>query len=260
MALETLHHGTKSDATRRLQAATNRRLRSRGLSSYAVKEDGVLGNKTLLAVRKAAWALGALEDTLDTVTRKKVVPPGVQAIILNPGKRNNRQRNSGKVRIAKLKRDRAAFKKRAEAAKKKTGGRRKVVEECLKAFHNYRNNPGAYHYLAGGVANLIYLKPTPRNYRSDCSQFASSVQNAAGLPDLGPNGPLWVNTVIMAHHLELTTHPEPGDFGMYGSRWAPHHVEVYCAEPGAEFVGHGSPPIDNLTPGRPDFYLKNPAK
>jgi hypothetical protein len=83
------------------------------------------------------------------------------------------------------------------------------------------------------------------------------VQDDAELPALGPNGPLWVNTVIMAAHLEQTDHPLPGDFGMYGSRAAPHHVEVYlggAGGPGHEFVGHGSPPIDSLTPGRPDFY------
>lgn len=264
MALETLHHGTHSEATRRLQAATNRRLKSRGLASYAVKEDGHLGVKTLLAVRKAAWALGALEATLDTVTKKRVVSAGVQSIILNPGKRNERQRRSAKVRIVKLKRDRARLKARAKEhaaqAKNQSGGRSRVVHFAKEAAAAYRKQPGAYHYLAGGVANLIFLKPSPRNYRSDCSQFASSIQKAAGLPDLGSNGPLWVNTVIMAHHLEYTDHPEPGDFGMYGSRWAPHHVEVYCGEPGAEFIGHGSPPIDSLTPGRPDFYLKNPIK
>jgi hypothetical protein len=62
----------------------------------------------------------------------------------------------------------------------------------------------------------------------------------------------------MASFLEQTDTPVPGDFGMYGSRTAPHHVEPYCALPGREFIGHGSPPIDSLTPGRPDFYLRNP--
>jgi hypothetical protein len=62
----------------------------------------------------------------------------------------------------------------------------------------------------------------------------------------------------MASFLEQTDTPVPGDFGMYGSRTAPHHVETYCALPGREFIGHGSPPIDSLTPGRPDFYLRNP--
>jgi hypothetical protein len=126
----------------------------------------------------------------------------------------------------------------------------------MQAAANYRQNPRAYHYLAGGVANLIFLRPSPRNYRSDCSQFAASVYKAAGLPSPASVPHEWASTYTMVKspHAKVTTreHRKPGDLGMYGSLSAPHHVEIWC---GNKFIGHGSPPIDSLTPGEPDYYL-----
>lgn len=255
--LNVLHRGDKGDAVRALQAATNRRLRTRDLAGLAVREDGQLGPATLVAVRKAAWALGALKATYDPIPANGAIPVGVQRMIRNPGLRNADQRERGKARLSNMRHDR----QRAAHVHDVSQGRLHVVHNCLVAAANYRARPGAYHYLAGGRANLVYLTPTPSDWRSDCSQFASSVQHDAGLADLGPNGPYFVNTVIMAEHLEATDSPLPADFGMYGPRNAPHHVEVFCGQAGGvghEFVGHGSPPIDSLTPGRPDFYLRNP--
>jgi hypothetical protein len=256
--VEILHHGAKSEAARRRQAATNRRLKARDLEALVVVEDGVVRDKTLLAVRKAAWALGARTRTLNVITRDKVVPVGVQRMILNPGKRSSEQRRIGKARIAEMRADR---KRREREAQALHGSRARVIQLCLQAAGNYAGDPNAFHYLAGGKANTVFLEPTPLDWRSDCSQFASAVQHAAGLPDLGPNGPLWVSTYVMSQHLDSVAHPTPGDFGMYGTRNNPHHVEVYLGRAGGaghEFVGHGSPPINSLTPGRPDFYLKNP--
>lgn len=255
--LAVLHRGARSDRARALQAATNRRLRARDLDGMVVQEDGIVGKATLLAVRKAAWALGALKTTYEAITANGEIPVGVQRMILNPGDRSDDQKDRAKARISQMRHDRT---KRAHMLDV-SQARLHVVHNVLVAAANYRAQPGNYHYLAGGKPNLIYLRPTPRDWRSDCSQFASSVQHDAGLSDLGPNGPLWVNTTIMAAHLELTDNPLPADFGMYGPRNEPHHVEVFCGSaggPGHEFVGHGSPPIDSLTPGRPDFYLRNP--
>lgn len=259
MDLHLLHHGARSDEARSFKAAMNRRLRARGLQGLCVPETPVVDIDTLISARKAAWALGALKTTYVAVTAERTIPVGVQRLVRNPGLRNDDQKARGKARISTMLHDRAERHKRQRPSE----GRLLVVRNCLIAAQHYQVNPRAYHYFAGGIANLIYLQPTPRSYRSDCSQFASSVQHDAGLPDLGPNGPLWVNTVIMAAHLKVTDHPAPADFGMYGSRTAPHHVEVYCGAlggPGREFVGHGSPPIDSLTPGRPDFYLENPLR
>lgn len=256
--MRPLKQGQHGDDVRAFQSAMNRRLRARDLGGFAVKEDGQVGARTLRSARKAAWALGALSSTYEAIPAHGI-PVGVVRMVRNPGRRTRDQLGRAEARMSHLRALRA--KRRAEA-KRASSGRLVVVRKCLQAAENYRRNPGAYHYLAGGRANLVYLEPTPRDWRSDCSQFASSVQHDAGLPDLGPNGPLWVNTVIMAAHLERTDHPLPGDFGMYGSPRMPHHVEVYLGAaggPGHEFVGHGSPPIDSLTPGRPDYYLRNPA-
>lgn len=252
-----IHRGKKGEACRKFQAAGNRRAEARDLDSYKVKVDGVCGRETLILARKLGWALGAREETYDAILREGEIPIGIQRMVRNPGRRSRGQELIGKKRIAQMRADR---KKRAREHHEASGGRKEFVKLAAQAKANYMRNPGAYHYLAGGIANLVFLRPTPRSYRSDCSQFASSVQNAAGLPPLARAGALWVSTYTMAAYLEETDHPMPADFGMYGSRTAPHHVETYCALPGAEFIGHGSPPIDSLTPGRPDFYLKNPIK
>lgn len=252
--LNILHKGAKSDAARALQAATNRRLRARDLNSVVVHEDGLVGDKTLEAVRKAAWALGAQSSTYERITRTGTISIGVQRMIRNPGHRTPGQQAIARARMSQMRRDRAE-RSRDHGL---NPARKKFVSLALEAASNYTKRPSEYHYLAGGVANLVFLEPSARTMRSDCSQFASSVQEAAGLPPLGPYGPLWVSTYVMAAYLESTVNPEPGDFGMYGARREPFHVECYCALPGREFIGHGSPPIDSLTPGRPDFYLKNP--
>jgi hypothetical protein len=151
---------------------------------------------------------------------------------------------------------RAKQKKAAEAASAK---RKRIVAEASKAAANYRKNSGAYHYLAGGKANTEYLKPTPRDWRSDCSQFAASVYKGAGLPSPASVPHEWASTFTMVKAPGVRfvdrAHRKPGMLGMYGTHTAPHHVEIWC---GDKFIGHGSPPIDSLTPGEPDYYLDFP--
>jgi hypothetical protein len=110
-------------------------------------------------------------------------------MIRNPGKRTPGQQAIAKARMSQLRADRA---RREQQHAELDGNRAKFVQLAERAAVNYAAQPGSYHYLAGGIANLIFLRPSPRAYRSDCSQFASSVQDEAGLPALGPNGPLWV--------------------------------------------------------------------
>src|SRR4051794_10811989 len=100
--LNVLHRGDKGDAVRALQAATNRRLRTRDLAGLAVREDGQLGPATLVAVRKAAWALGALKATYDPIPANGAIPVGVQRMIRNPGLRTADQRERGKARISNM--------------------------------------------------------------------------------------------------------------------------------------------------------------
>jgi hypothetical protein len=83
----------------------------------------------------------------------------------------------------------------------------------------------------------------------------ASVYKKAGLPSPANVAHEWASTYSMVKKGRVTHSPRPGDLGMYGSLAAPHHVELYCGEPGQEFIGHGSPPIDSRTPGRPDYYL-----
>lgn len=256
-----LHHGARSNTIGALKVATNKRLGARDLASFRTDSGDVLTNDALVAIRKAAWALGALKTTYEAVTKKGEVHPGIVAMIMNPGERTDEQKKVGKDRIAFM---RSQRKKREKAESSISHGRLLFVENCVAAMKAYELNPGAYHYLAGGNPNLIYKRPSPLSYRSDCSQYASSVQDDSHLPALGPNGALWVNTDVMDHHLELTDSPEPADFGMYGvHHGGTHHVECYVGSlgirlHGTEFSGHGSPPIDGLTPGRPNFYLRNP--
>lgn len=249
--LQVLHRGARSEAARALQAATNRRLRSRQLDAHVVEEDGVVGRKTLAAVTTAAWALGARRETLATLDHGEIAV-GVQRMIRNPGLRTDEQKLLGKKRVANMLRERA---EREAAAAAMAGARKRIVRLAQQAAANYRRTPGAYHYLAGGKANLVCMSPTPHDWRSDCSQFAAAIYRAAGLPSPANVDHQWASTYSMVKKGRVTARPRPGDLGMYGSRSAPHHVEIYCGEPGQEFIGHGSPPIDSLTPGRPDFYL-----
>jgi cell wall-associated NlpC family hydrolase len=249
--LQVLHRGAHSEAAHALQAATNRRLRNRHLAEHVVEEDGVVGPATLAAVKTAAWALGALRATLQRIDGGEI-PIGVQRMIRNPGLRTDDQKQRGKKRIGHML---AAGAKRAGEAGATGSPRRRIVELAQRAAANYRHNPGAYHYLAGGIANVKCMEPTPRTWRSDCSQFAAAIYKAADLPSPANVDHQWASTYSIVRKGRPTTTPRPGDLGMYGSRSAPHHVEIYCGVPGQEFIGHGSPPIDSLTPGRPDFYL-----
>ena len=250
--MQVLHRGAKIDAARALQAATNRRLQRRGLSEVALDEDGVVGAKTMAAVVAAAWALGAQRETIAKMDAGEI-PIGVQRMIRNPGRRTDGQKALGKKRLAHM----IAMRKQRAAAVAASGtARKRVVELAQQAAANYRANPKAYHYLAGGKANAEFLKPTPSDWRSDCSQFVAAVYKAAGLPSPATVAHEFASTFSIDPKGTVTTSPRPGDLGMYGVHGGrTHHVELYCGLPGQEFIGHGSPPVDSMTPGRPNYYL-----
>lgn len=247
---QVLRLGATGGAVRRLQAATNRRLRARQLAAYVVSEDGWLAPLTLQAARKAAWGLGAHPSTLEAMIRNREVPIGVQRMILNPGRRSQQQVARGKARIADLRRRRAG-----RAHRTLSDARRRVVANAKRAAANYRARPGVYHYLAGGKPNLVYLEPTARDWRSDCSQFVASVYADAGLPSPGDTPHLWVNTWAIDRRGTVTKHPRPGDLGLYGAPGNPRHVELYIGEDDCMFIGHGTQPIDSRTPGLPNYYV-----
>lgn len=152
--LKPLHRGKHGELHRQFQAALNRRLRSRGLEALCVKEDGVTGAKTLEAARKAAWALGALSDTYDAITKTSVIPVGVQRMVRNPGRRTTAQQARAKKRMAQM---RAQRKRRAAAAKhehEKTGGssRTKAVNAFLAKVGTVEHPPGSN---GGGIISVM---------------------------------------------------------------------------------------------------------
>lgn len=249
----TIDKGTHGRRVKSLQRSINKRLQARSASNRQVKVDGVFGGKTRSAMVYAAYLLGASKETCDGMRRGTINAKEVE-FVRNPGRRSKFEMDRGKKRVAAHRRAQAKAKLEAEKA---SGKRKRIVELAEKAAANYRRNPGAYHYLAGGTANLIFLRPTNRSMRSDCSQFVAAVYKAAGVDS--PAAPLahqWASTysMVKSPHARVVSRSKrkPGDLGMYGSHSAPHHVELWC---GNKFIGHGSPPIDSLTPGEPDYYL-----
>lgn len=115
--MQVLKHGAKSEAARALQAACNRRLRSRGLDAITVREDGVVDAKTLAAARKVAWALGAQKATYEAITDDGVIPIGVQRMIRNPGHRMDAQKSRGKARMSRLRAERKEQAKKARSSR-----------------------------------------------------------------------------------------------------------------------------------------------
>lgn len=251
--MRTLRSGDHGSDVKSLQRAINRRLGARDAASHQIKVDGELGKKTRQAMRYACYLLGMDADDLDGVS-SGTITPSEQQFVRNPGKRGPTELKLAKRRMAA---HRLARKKQQAAIAEASSKRKKIVAEAKQAAVNYRKQPGAYHYLAGGRANTVYLKPTPRDWRSDCSQFVASVYKGAGVSS--PAAPLahqWASTfsIVKSPHARVISRSQrkPGDLGMYGSRTAPHHVELWC---GDQFIGHGSPPIDSLTPGEPDYYI-----
>jgi hypothetical protein len=104
--MHVLKRGNRSEAARALQAATNLRLRTRGLEALAVEEDGVVGAQTLEAVRKIAWALGARTEIYDAITREGEIPIAVQRMIRSPGRRTDEQKSRGKARMSRMRAER----------------------------------------------------------------------------------------------------------------------------------------------------------
>lgn len=263
-AFSVLRVGGKSNQTRLLALAMNKRFSTRSLGDRKVHVyDGPMTLTKGLheAVITCAWALGASRATIRAMRSSREVPIGVNRMIRSPGSRNDTQLRLGKARIATMRKRRASRAAAERAEAQSSGGkRRQICDRAKKAAANYRANPHAYHYRAvTQIANLIYLKPTPSNYRSDCSQFVSAIYSDCGIPCPLPSGWQWVGTAAMESMIgrgaSVTRNPRPGDWAMYGRRGHTHHVELYVGEPGCEFIGHGSPPIDSVTPGRPNFYI-----
>lgn len=149
MALEVLHRGGRSEGARQLQVATNRRLDTRGLDVLMVAADGEVGPATLAAVRKAAWALGAMKVTYDGVTARGEIPVGVQRMILNPGRRTDAQKERGRKRVAQLRRQR---KHRDQMSAKVGSARARAVNAFLAKVGTVEHPAGSN---GGGIITVM---------------------------------------------------------------------------------------------------------
>lgn len=155
------------------------------------------------------------------------------------------------------------LRKRQIKKAEKSSPRARLVAAAERCAANYRKNPGAYHYYAGGIQNTVVDRPTPHNWRSDCSQFIVGVCKLAGVPCPGSGTYMASNTDSIANGGEITSNPKPGDLGMYcysmhDPRGTTHHVEMLVGtnpDGSRRHLGHGTQPIDSRTPGFPDYYL-----
>lgn len=148
MELSVLHSGGKGEQARAFQSAMNRRLQSRGLAKLRVAEDGDVGPATLRAARTCAWVLGAAPATLKRIRDEHVVPIGVSAMVRNPGRRSDAQRERGCARMANM---RAQRKRRvAEAAKE--GSRTKACNAFLAKVGTTEQPPGSN---SGGLITVM---------------------------------------------------------------------------------------------------------
>jgi hypothetical protein len=147
-ALHPLRDGEKGEPARVLQAAANRRLRTRGLGALAVEEDGEMGPLTIEAVRKAAWALGARLETCEAIEREQAIPVGVQRMIRNPGRRSDEQLRRGKCRLSRM---RAARKRRAR--EQDHGSARHRAVSAFVAKVGTRENPAGSN--SGGIITAM---------------------------------------------------------------------------------------------------------
>lgn len=102
---------------------------------------------------------------------------------------------------------------------------------------NFYSQPGAWdvdHCITGERSG----------FRSDCSQWVTSVYRSCGLSD--PNGQRYTGGytgTLVANGREIRrSELKPGDLVLYGPGTA-HHVELYVG-PGEKTVGHGSAAID----------------
>lgn len=145
-SLQVLGKGDTGEEVRALQAATNRRLRSRGLAALAVEEDGEAGPLTLAAVRKAAWALGARLETCEKIIEDGAIPVGVQRMLRSPGRRTDEQRIRGRLRVSRM---RAERERRAKAS----GSARVRTVNAFVAKAGVRESPAGSN--GGGIITVM---------------------------------------------------------------------------------------------------------
>lgn len=232
---------------RALQHAVNRRLRARGMNRYLVPDDdGAYGPDTALACRKATWALGGLLATVQAITTDAsgVLTIGGQRMIRFPGARVQAQLDRAAGRRNEIHATAAAV---TISGNRVTGGtpRQRLQAAAERAAQLDAAGRRPSFYSQAGKWTVEYgITGEPAGYRSDCSQWVTSIYYACGLPD--PNGNTYRGgyTGTLGQHGKAISRAElqPGDLILYGP-WPHHHVEVWVG-PGQRTIGHGSRPVD----------------
>lgn len=127
-----------------------------------------------------------------------------------------------------------------------TGG---TPRERLKAAAEhaaYLSATGQRHsfYSQRGPWTVNYgITGEPRSYRSDCSQWFTSMYHSCGLADPNGNSYLGGFTGTLADHGRRTTSPKCGDAVLIGT-YPYHHVEMLINPQTGATIGHGTAPVD----------------
>lgn len=129
---------------------------------------------------------------------------------------------------------------------KVTGGsaRDRLKAAALEAAAMDANGTYRFYSQAGAWTVQYGITGEPKGYRSDCSQWVTSIYWSCGLPD--PNGLNYTGgyTGTLASNGREISRDElrPGDLILYGA--SPFfHTEMYVG-PGDKTIGHGSAPVD----------------
>jgi hypothetical protein len=205
----------------------------RGWTLIAI--DGECGRQTIGTGRLCAQSIGIL-----------LKAPGLsiyaQHLIRHPGLRTKQQKTRAKrwqaAHIPKLPK---------VDGNKVVGGkndRERIVAAAEAAWHHWAKYHDRFYSQPGGWTVEYGITGEPHGYRSDCSQWVTSIFHSAGAPD--PNGNNYrggyTGTLGAAGKYIPLSKLIPGDLVLYGP--APHHhVELFTG-PGNRTIGHGSPPVD----------------
>lgn len=122
---------------------------------------------------------------------------------------------------------------------------------------------------SGSQSVNLCFKGEPYGYRSDCSQWFTSVYFICKLPN--PNGGHYLEGAMYTGSLEdagteisrAEAMKTPGAGILFGPRGATHHIEMARGDGTTRTTGHGSDPIDeadfDVLPGEKHYY-KFPTK
>lgn len=175
-------------------------------------------------------------------------------------------------RVRELEQDEAEIRKELSELSG-DGVRAKVVKVALESVANCAGRRRPNRYTQAGAWSVTHaLDGEPIGYRSDCSQWSTSVSHEAGAPDPNDNnyGGGFTGTMLTGGHSITRNQLRPGDDVIYGSGNG-FHTERYIGDGhpnhslgqtgNQRTAGHGSPPIDfgivDLIPGVETRYRRS---